>query len=70
MLPNAMKKIALEDKVVQRIYESPFGHFLVIGKLVVNNFQLNDFCGRYVGHYTFELKKKRLRVIVGMLEKF
>lgn len=41
-----------------------------IGKLVVNNFQLKDLCGRYIGNYTFELKKKKLRVIVEDVAKF
>lgn len=40
----------------------PFGHFLDVGHLIVNNYQLDDRCGRYVRNYYFNLRSKIMKM--------
>ncbi|KMZ68579.1 hypothetical protein ZOSMA_236G00040 [Zostera marina] len=60
---TAMKDV-LEKSVSERILGTPFGHFLTVQLMVVNSFQLDDLCGRFISNYTFELKKKEVRETV------
>ncbi|KMZ64352.1 hypothetical protein ZOSMA_374G00180 [Zostera marina] len=59
-----MKDVVLEESAVERILETPFGHFLNVQPMVVNNFQLDDLCGKFLSKYTFELKKKEVRMTI------
>ncbi|KMZ58953.1 hypothetical protein ZOSMA_71G00240 [Zostera marina] len=61
---TTMKDVIFEKSVMERILGTPFGHFLDAQPMVVNNFQLDDLCGRFVSNYSFALKKKQVRVIV------
>ncbi|KMZ62481.1 hypothetical protein ZOSMA_45G00200 [Zostera marina] len=61
---TTMKDVVFEESVSERILGTPFGHFFRVQPMVVNNFQLDDLCGRFIGNYTFQLKKKEVRVTV------
>lgn len=61
---TVMKDVVLEESAVERILETPFGHFLNVQPMVVNNFQLDDLCGKFLSKYTFELKKKEVRMTI------
>lgn len=61
---TAMKDVTLETTVMEKIRVTPFGHMLIFQPMVVNSFQLDNLCGRYVSNYTFELKKKMIRLTV------
>lgn len=55
-----MKKITLELVDIERICWTPFRHFLDIGEMVVNSYQVEYLFGHYIGKYSFNLKKKIL----------
>lgn len=61
---TAMKDVTLETTVMEKIRVTPFGHMLIFQPMVVNSFQLDNLCGRYVSNYTFKLKKKMIRLTV------
>lgn len=59
---RAMEKITLNARVINRIHHTPFGHFLYISELIVNNYQGDDLCGGHIEKHTFHLKNKDLKI--------
>lgn len=64
-----MKSMKFDLHVIERIKGTLFGHFLDIGEMVVNNYQVDDLYGRYVGKYSCKLKGKVIWMIVEDVSK-